>query len=811
MSGLVETAKKECPDDGGDGKGGMDENDNKQQAVQSATKAKAVFTVKVDINDPPPKRQRIEEPVQNAGSHNNGQKQQQRDGKKTSKKKIKTKHMDPRILKVRKTIQEGCRTNNLASAMEAYEDALKQGIRIEAQSYYNLLNLCGGLDREERKVHVGTPKQYQSQPQQKTQVSEPKNDGDKTKNSENIDASQAASNTVAAAVVIDSKQRQEYIFAIKERMQSKEVNLSLNETAYSAIVKILSKNKEFRKAEEILDEAEGVQQCKPKLRLYASLLHAYCDDERLVEALRCWKRLRQRSVVLRKKKATRDQNGSSTSLASFGADGMDVTEREYLSLLRCAVRTSARNGGEYLENGSDLVMEDVLTRLAEDIPVPAKDTVAAIIEWFEIQNNNIGDCSSCNSTEDIQAEQHSSLSSQRMIVKDLLAEIRSHDSVSEPSPRMGPVTIAEKRTTWTISKTISIDRGTGRLLNGCLEGYKLDRVPLSDRSFCDMTTMNESIVQIGNIEGNAHCKFQGGRKGKKRNDFSPEDRRNEWNRFESFLEHKTRVVGNPSIDDDKCTTRPIEQEPYEVVIDGANIGYFNQSFASAPKHVDYEQIDWVVRYFTDILGKRVLLVMHHRHFTRHMLPNKYRGLYESWINTGILYKTPPGMNDDWFWMHAALKYKALVVTNDEMRDHQFQMLAPKFFLRWKERHQVYFDFGTRDNNDKTSDDSNRVTCNDNIGYSRHYRGRRPLKVILTFPNLYSRRIQRVADGLVVPLTKRGDENRFLDGYHVASDNEPDQELYLCVRPKIAASISAKTTTDSKDEDNDAMMENEKPK
>merc|ERR1711935_1225910 len=82
--------------------------------------------------------------------------------------------------------------------------------------------------------------------------------------------------------------------------------------------------------------------------------------------------------------------------------------------------------------------------------------------------------------------------------------------------------------------------------------------------------------------------------------------------------------------------------------------------------------------------------------------------------TNVLYKTPPGMNDDWFWMHAALKYKTLVVTNDEMRDHHFQMLAPKFFLRWKERHQIHFDFGTwiplvrranhtnEDNNDNSS-------------------------------------------------------------------------------------------------------------
>ena len=31
---------------------------------------------------------------------------------------------------------------------------------------------------------------------------------------------------------------------------------------------------------------------------------------------------------------------------------------------------------------------------------------------------------------------------------------------------------------------------------------------------------------------------------------------------------------------------------------------------------------------------------------------------------------------------------ALLVSNDEMRDHIFQLLAPKYFLKWKQRHQV---------------------------------------------------------------------------------------------------------------------------
>ena len=41
-------------------------------------------------------------------------------------------------------------------------------------------------------------------------------------------------------------------------------------------------------------------------------------------------------------------------------------------------------------------------------------------------------------------------------------------------------------------------------------------------------------------------------------------------------------------------------------------------------------------------------------------------------------------------MYAAVKAgpKGLLVSNDQMRDHLFQLLAPRFFQKWKQRHQV---------------------------------------------------------------------------------------------------------------------------
>ncbi|CAA0809073.1 Proteinaceous RNase P 1-chloroplastic/mitochondrial [Striga hermonthica] len=42
----------------------------------------------------------------------------------------------------------------------------------------------------------------------------------------------------------------------------------------------------------------------------------------------------------------------------------------------------------------------------------------------------------------------------------------------------------------------------------------------------------------------------------------------------------------------------------------------------------------------------------------------------------------------WYWLYAAVNSKCLLVTNDEMRGHLFNLLGNNFFPRWKEKHQV---------------------------------------------------------------------------------------------------------------------------
>ena len=70
-----------------------------------------------------------------------------------------------------------------------------------------------------------------------------------------------------------------------------------------------------------------------------------------------------------------------------------------------------------------------------------------------------------------------------------------------------------------------------------------------------------------------------------------------------------------------------------------------------------------------------------------------RECLDAWKQSGELFTTPAGSNDDWYWLYAAVASgdDAFLVSNDEMRDHAFQMLpAPALFRKWKERHQVRF-------------------------------------------------------------------------------------------------------------------------
>ncbi|KAK9096229.1 hypothetical protein Sjap_021726 [Stephania japonica] len=125
--------------------------------------------------------------------------------------------------------------------------------------------------------------------------------------------------------------------------------------------------------------------------------------------------------------------------------------------------------------------------------------------------------------------------------------------------------------------------------------------------------------------------------------------------------------------------------PFDAVIDGANVGLVNS------QHFSFFQLNSVVNQACEMspTKKLPLVILHTSRVHGGPAQNpKNKKLLETWRKSGALYVTPVGSNDDWYWLFAAVSCKSLLITNDEMRDHLFQLLGTSFFPRWKEKHQV---------------------------------------------------------------------------------------------------------------------------
>jgi proteinaceous RNase P len=132
--------------------------------------------------------------------------------------------------------------------------------------------------------------------------------------------------------------------------------------------------------------------------------------------------------------------------------------------------------------------------------------------------------------------------------------------------------------------------------------------------------------------------------------------------------------------------------PFDAVIDAANIGLCNQ------KEFSFSQVNSVIKRIREVSPskKMPLVILHTRRVHDDTARDpRNRKFIESWKSAGCLYYSPRGSNDDWFWLYAAVSNKCLLVTNDEMRDHLFQLAGTSFFSRWKEKHQVRMTFSRR--------------------------------------------------------------------------------------------------------------------
>ncbi|KAK6119850.1 hypothetical protein DH2020_046397 [Rehmannia glutinosa] len=120
-----------------------------------------------------------------------------------------------------------------------------------------------------------------------------------------------------------------------------------------------------------------------------------------------------------------------------------------------------------------------------------------------------------------------------------------------------------------------------------------------------------------------------------------------------------------------------QHSEYETVVDGANVGLYQQNFAEGGFSI--AQLDAVVKEVHSKSKKLPLVILHKKRVRSLLEDASKRELIDEWM-------------DQEYWLYAAVKLKCLLVTNDEMRDHIFELLGSNFFFRWKERHQVRYTF-----------------------------------------------------------------------------------------------------------------------
>lgn len=88
-------------------------------------------------------------------------------------------------------------------------------------------------------------------------------------------------------------------------------------------------------------------------------------------------------------------------------------------------------------------------------------------------------------------------------------------------------------------------------------------------------------------------------------------------------------------------------------------------------------------------GRRPLIILHSRHTSSGTPENM--SLLASWRKQRSFLASPAFLNDDYCWLYAAVvRPSTFVVSNDQMRDHHFLMLSPRFFVRWRQRHRITY-------------------------------------------------------------------------------------------------------------------------
>lgn len=108
----------------------------------------------------------------------------------------------------------------------------------------------------------------------------------------------------------------------------------------------------------------------------------------------------------------------------------------------------------------------------------------------------------------------------------------------------------------------------------------------------------------------------------------------------------------------------------DTVIDGGNIGYFNNSKS---KFISISQINKLIN---QLPNKKIKLFLHNRHSKN--LTERDDQIVKLWKKKNLVYLTKSKINDDYYWLYFTLfqkmnKNKINVISNDDIKDHIFKL------------------------------------------------------------------------------------------------------------------------------------------
>ena len=480
------------------------------------------------------------------------------------KKKRRKKDIPPAEHEARGVVQHCCRDGDLPRALATFHGALRDLTRLEAATFYQLLNLCEGtFATRVGRAHVGTPKFCKEEEDcggggaaaaegekedEKDGASEEKNDENKNggqRRSDDAAEPEAASTPpdAAPAVSMPLPRRLHHARHIHSLLSS--LGLPLTDPAYTALVRLAARAGDFDRAEAYLDEAERTVQCKVRLRTYSCLLRAYCGrlsstdsseghgggtssnaretedsegggsalgavpmtQERLVRALKIWKRLYDNSGGLStghpNYHANKHEAGKNEDANNAKLFGEGISPKIGLTELEY---TALMAGATALRDVP--VMARLFGDVAETVLVPGRDMTNVILDWFR-SDDKAADLRERGA----EGGGSSALGSSAL------------DHVTLPpcdDPSLLGAVTNENGQGWDIYRGCTVDAATGMLTLTTPEGqedrgtkmaaealpkenlarYKLKPVKLTDRAWRAMQDMNKAIVLEGQVAGN---------------------------------------------------------------------------------------------------------------------------------------------------------------------------------------------------------------------------------------------------------------------------------------------------------------------